>query len=341
MKCRTIAVMVAGGAMALAFSTANAAEFLMKMANGPGPLKNHYSHTAQFAFEKEVEEKSNGRIDVKFFWNFALGKNEKVLNLLRTGSVEGIVTSEGHLAPYFPNVQVLGVPYLFINRKVAWEVLDGPVGQEINERIAKEAGIRVLGWFENGGYRHYSSGKKPLKTVDDLKGMKIRTMTNPVHMEIVRSLGASPTPISWPDLYAALQTGVVEGQENSLATFRIPKLEEVQKHIILDGHVYSLNGFFISEKWFQSLPPDLQEIVTEAGRNATAVNRKVSVANFETDRKYLEGKGVSIVDVSAAEKKRFQDATQKPALDMLRKEVDTELLDKVLNAVKEAEAKHL
>ncbi|MEZ5730467.1 MAG: TRAP transporter substrate-binding protein, partial [Burkholderiaceae bacterium] len=227
-----------------------------------------------------------------------------------------------------------------INRQVAYEVLDGPVGQEISEGMAKKAGIRVLGWFENGGYRHYSSRDKPLKTMDDLKGMKIRTMTNPVHMQIVRSLGASPTPVSWPDLYAALQTGVVDGQENALATFRIPKLEEVQKHIMLDGHVYSINGFFVSEKWFQSLPADLKKIVTEAAAHATKRNREISQANFSMHRKYLEGKGVTISDVSAAEKKRFQDATQKPAIEMLRKEVDGALLDRLLVAVKAAEAKY-
>lgn len=279
-----------------------------------------------------------GRIMAKIYWNFALGKNEAVMNRLRTGQVEVILTSEGHVAPYYPSVQVLGIPYLFASRQIAYEVLDGPVGTKIANDMAAKAGIRVLRWWENGGYRHYSSNK-PLKSVDDLKGLKIRTMTNPVHMQIVRSLGASPTPIAWADLYTSLQSGVVDGQENALATFRIPKLEEVQKHIILDGHVYSVLGFFISEKFWKSLPPDLKKVVADAVDHGTKRNRQISFSNFESDRKYLEGKGVTVVDVSVAEKKKFQQLTQQPAIDALKKEVDPKLLADVLAAVAAAEKK--
>ncbi|MCP5266906.1 MAG: TRAP transporter substrate-binding protein [Burkholderiaceae bacterium] len=343
MKFKGILAALAGGVLALGATayapSTHAAPFLIKIAEGPGPKPNHYGHTPIQEFAKEIEEKSGGRIKAKIYWNFALGKNEAVLNRLRTGQVECIITSEGHVAPYYPDVQVLGIPYLFANRKVAYEVLDGPVGDKIAEGMAKKAGIRVLRWWENGGYRHYSSNK-PLKSVDDLKGLKIRTMTNPVHMQIVRSLGASPTPIAWADLYSSLQTGVVDGQENALATFRIPKLEEVQKHIILDGHVYSVLGFYMSEKFWQSLPADLKKIVSDAVDRATKRNREISFANFESDRKYLESKGVSVVDVSAAEKRRFQEMTQKPALEALKKEVDPKLLAELLEAVKAAEKKY-
>jgi tripartite ATP-independent transporter DctP family solute receptor len=341
MRLRRLATIMAGGALALgamAPSAAWAQQFTLKIAEGPGPLENNYGHVPLQEFVKEVEAKSGGRIKVNIHWNFALGKNEAVMNRLRTGQVEAILTSEGHLAPYYPDVQVLGVPYLFANRQVAYEVLDGPFGTKLAKEITEKTGIRVMGWGENGGYRHYSSNK-PIKSADDLKGLKIRTMTNPIHMQIVRSLGASPTPIAWADLYSSLQTGVVDGQENALATFRIPKLEEVQKHIILDGHVYSVLGWYLSEKFWQSLSPDLQKVVADASNRLIKRNREISVAQESEDRKYLEGKGVTVVDVSMAEKKRFQELTQGAAIETLKKEVNAKLLDELIVAVKAAEAK--
>ena len=338
-NARATAVLGSIALLALAtVSPARSQQFTLKIAEGPGPLENNYGHVPLAEFVKEVDVKSGGRIKAVIHWNFALGKNEAIMNCLKTGQVEAILTSEGHVAPHYPDVQVLGVPYLFANRKVAYEILDGPFGTKMAKDITEKTGIRVMGWGENGGYRHYSSNK-PMKSVDDLKGLKIRTMTNPIHMQIVRSLGASPTPIAWADLYSSLQTGVVDGQENALATFRIPKLEEVQKHIILDGHVYSVLGWYISEKFYQSLPPDLQKVVTDASNNLIKRNRQISTEQEENDRKYLVGKGVTVVDVSLAEKKRFQAATQSAAIEVLKEEVNGPLLEELMAAVKAAEAK--
>ena len=256
-----IAVLMCACAIALSATPIQAQEFKMKVAIGDPPQDNHFIHTPVFVFEKELEALSKGRIDVQIFWNGQLGKIENLMNQIRTGLVESTVGSDGHVTPYYGDIQILGIPYLFVDRKVAWHVFDSPFGQRLADEMAARSGIRPIAWLENGGYRHYSSKNKPLRTAADMKGLKIRTMTNPVHMEIVRSLGASPTPVPWSDLYTSLQTGVVDGQENSLSTFRIPKLEEVQKHIILDGHVYSVLAIFISEKWYQSLPADLKQAV--------------------------------------------------------------------------------
>jgi len=157
-------------------------------------------------------------------------------------------------------------------------------------------------------------------------------------MQIVKSLGASPTPIPWADLYTSLQTGVVDGQENSLSTFRVPKLEEVQKHIILDGHVYSIISLFISEQWLDSLPQDLRDAVAKAADNYKATNRRISQENEASDRAYIESQGVSIVDPTVEVKSEFQQRTQGPALESLRQNVDADLLDRLLAAVKTAEA---
>lgn len=327
-------------ALALTSHAAMAADYTMKISIGDAPLPedvDHYNQTGLRNFETDLEALSDGKIDVQIFWNGQLGKVENVLNLVRNGQVEGVIASDGHVAPYYPDIQVLGLPYLFIDRKVAYEVFDGEFGTYLGDKMAAESGIRPMPWLENGGYRHYSSNS-PMATVEDMKGLKIRTMNNPLHMQIVESLGGSPTPIPWADLYTSLQTGVVDGQENSLSTFRVPKLEEVQSNIILDGHVYSIISLFVSEKWYQSLPAELQDAVVQAADNYKATNRQLSQANEAGDRAYLEEAGVTIVDPSIEVKAQFQQLTQEPALKALRENVNGDLLDRLLAAVKAAEA---
>lgn len=338
---KTLAALMCAAAFALgAVGTlpAQAQEFKMKVAIGDPPQDNHFIHTPVFALERELESLSKGRIDVQIFWNGQLGKIENLMNQIRSGIVESTVGSDGHVTPYYGDIQILGIPYLFVDRKVAWHVFDGPFGQRLADEMAAKSGIRPIAWLENGGYRHYSSKSRPLRTATDMKGLKIRTMTNPIHMEIVRSLGASPTPVPWSDLYTSLQTGVVDGQENSLSTFRIPKLEEVQKHIILDGHVYSVLAIFISEKWYQGLPPDMKEAVKKAAAKAKQINRAMSVTAEMADRDYLVKSGVTIFDPSIKEKNEFRRLTQGPALEFMKKQgVSQKLLDDLQVAVRTAE----
>jgi C4-dicarboxylate-binding protein DctP len=327
-------------AMALMAHLAVAAEYTMKISIDDAPLPpgvENFYQTGLRNFEPDLEELSGGRIDVQIFWNGQLGKVENVINLVRNGQVEGVIASDGHVAPYYPDIQVLGLPYLFLEREVAYEVFDGEFGSYLADKMADESGLRPMPWLENGGYRHYSSNT-PIESVEDMAGMKIRTMNNPLHMQIVELLGASPTPIPWADLYTSLQTGVVEGQENSLSTFRVPKLEEVQKHIILDGHVYSILTLLISEQWLDSLPEDLQDAVAQAAENYKASNRAISQKGEMADRAYLESVGVTIFDPSTEAKAEFQDRTQGPALESIRGNVDADLLDRLLTAVEAAEA---
>ncbi len=315
-----------------------AADYVMKFSVSHSQRADHYLYTPVEVFGKELERLSEGRIDVQIYWGGSLGKISNVLGMLQGGLVEGVLAADGQLASYSKDVQVLAVPYLFENREIARNVLGGEFGTYLSDRIASETGIRPLGFMENGGYRHYSSNS-PITSAADMEGLKIRTMNNPVHMEIVRALGASPTPIAWGDLYTSLQTGVVDGQENALSTFRIPKLEEVQKHIILDGHVYGVVMLNVSEQFYKSLPEDLQDAVDEAAAIALELNHEMSIASEISDRKYLEEYGVSIVDVSAEEKAIFREKTQKPVLTKLEElGVDMDLLESLFEAISTAEA---
>lgn len=170
--------------MALSAGTGIAADYVMKIGMGappPDPESPDHARTTLAAFEQDLEAASDGRIDVQIFWNDQLGKVENNINLVRGGQIEGQITSDGPLVPYYADVQILGVPYLFPTAEIAHEVLDGPAGQKLADDLAAATGIRTLGWMENGGFRHFSSSR-PLTSIEDFQGLKMRTMSNPAHM---------------------------------------------------------------------------------------------------------------------------------------------------------------
>lgn len=299
---------------------------------------NAFSYTPFEVLSREIEGRSGGRLSVDFFPGGQLGSVESIVNQARDGVIQAAVAADGAIASLFPEIQVLSVPYAFASREIAWHVLDGPFGQKLSGMMAEKTGLRPLGWYENGGYRHYSSTDRELKTADDLAGLKMRTMAHPMHMEIASNLGMSPTPIPWGELYTSLQTGVVDGQENAIPTFIVPKLQEVQKYIVLDGHVYAIITVAVNEAWYQGLPDDLRAILKQATEVAVWTNRGLSVSNEIAGIRFLENEGVTINDVSAAEKARFREKTQGPAIEWLRGEIDGAIIDDLLTAVAEAEA---
>lgn len=316
---------------------ADGAEFTMRFATASPEAENNFSWTPLEVLAREIEARSGGRIEVEMYPGAQLGGIESLVNQVKDGIIQACDPADGHFASTFPDIQALGIPYLFVNREVAWRVLDGPVGAKLRERMAKEIGLRPLYWSENGGFRHYTSASTPMKTATDMAGLKMRTMNHPLHMEIASSLGMSPTPIAWGELYTALQTGVVQGQENSIPTFMIPKLYEVQKHMVLDGHVYSINTVTVNEAWYQGLPPELRRAVDQAADIALVTNRGLSVSNERAGRKFLEEQGVTIYEPTAAEKAGYRKLAQGKAVDWLKTKVDPALIDEVLASVTEAE----
>lgn len=318
-------------------TAARAAEFTLVFGSASPEAENNFSWTHLEVLKREIEARSGGRIEVQMFPGAQLGGIESLVNQVKDGIIQAADPADGHFAATFPDIQVLGIPYVFVSREVAWRVLDGPFGEKMRERMAAEVGLRPLFWSENGGFRHYTNSSKEVRTAADMGGLKMRTMNHPLHMEIAKSLGMSPTPIAWGELYTALQTGVVEGQENAIPTFLIPKLYEVQKYMVLDGHVYSINTVVLNEAWYQGLPDDLKDAVDQAAAIALTTNRGLSVANEISGRHYLESQGMVIHDPTAAEKAEFRALAQPPAVEWLKGQVDPALIDEMLAAVAEAE----
>lgn len=286
-------------------------------------------------FAKEVKARSGGRIDVQVFGAGALGGERDLVEGVKNGFIQAGLAS-GVMANFYPSAMVTDIPYLFPNEEVADKVMDGPFGQKLAEGFHAATGMHNL-CFGEVGFRHFSTGKTPVRSPKDLTGLKIRVQETPLYVTEMKALGAQPTPIAFPETYTALQTGVVDGEENPLPTMIFAKFYEVQKHVTLDGHNYGVDWFVMSDKFFKSLPADLQKVVTDSARAACGAERKANRTFTANATKILAEKGVTVYTPTAEEKGQFRAAAQPPVISFLKTKIDPKLIDGIQAAVKEAE----
>jgi len=283
-------------------------------------------------FKYEVERQSNGRIQVELIWGGALGSPEDMLKQVMMGQIQGSNPSEGALAEVFKPVQVLSIPYLLGDEYQAWRLYDGPFIQKLNKELLDKTGMRVLHWWESGGFKQWTNSKRRVRTPADMKGLKIRVMPSPIFQTMVSSLGASPTPISFSELFGALKSKTVDGQENALSLVDLFKYHQVQKHVTVDNHVYAISTMIINEKFYQSLPPDLQQVIDKAQKIALSVNRGVSRYTDHMAIDNLKKQGMDVYVTSLKEREQFKNKAQGPVVEWLRQEVGNEWVDGMLQA---------
>lgn len=234
---------------------------------------------------KELLESKSGDYEVKIYHSASLGTETEILQQIQMNTVQmGIITA-GPFDVFVPEVRVINYPFLFDGYEQVDEVLDGPAGQELLKRLER-VGFKGLAFSENG-FRNLTNNKRPVHTVDDVKGLKIRVMESVLHKELWRMLGANPTPMGWP-IYTELQQGTIDGQENPLSVIWTYKLYEVQKYLSLTGHVYSAHIDVANLKWFEGLPAKDQQLIrecmVEAAKYERAWNRE-NEATFLADLK--------------------------------------------------------
>lgn len=201
---------------------------------------------------------------------------------------------------------MLDLPYLFTTREAAFAAVDGELGVKLNEYLMKK-GFWVLGYQENG-FRHVTNSRQPVRTPADLKGLKIRTMENPMHLAYFKALGANPTPMSWGELYTALQQGTVDAQENPYAMIVDGKFYEVQKYVSETGHVFSYEILIANKKFMEKLPQDLRALVADSARAAILKQREMMIkmeGDFKAD---VVKAGMQANELTPEEKKPFVDA---------------------------------
>jgi tripartite ATP-independent transporter DctP family solute receptor len=288
---------------------------------------SHYG-VAIDAFAREVEKRTNGRYKIQNFYAGAGGGPRAALaegdqRTAERESIEGVqlgtldltMTSTGPVPNFVPEVAILDIPFLFRDYAHARSVLDGPIGQDLLKKFDAK-GITALAWGENG-FRHMTNNNHPVNTPDDLKGLKMRTMENPIHIEAYRQFGILPTPMAFTEVFTALQQGTVDGQENPLSVITAAKLDQVQKYLSLTGHVYSPALILMSKAQFDKLSPADQQAFKDAAKEAVKVNR----ARIDDDEHRAVGdlrtKGMAVVD--SLDKAKFQTALAPVYADFAKK----------------------
>src|SRR5574343_66387 len=234
-------------------------------------VNSHYGAGAQ-AWADAVEKSSNGAFKFKQFPSSALGGERDMIEGLQLGTLEAVIVSTGALSNFVPEVGVVDIPFLFRDTAHARKVLDGEFGQDLLTKF-KKRGLIALAWGEQG-FRHLSNNKHPVNKPKDLKGLKIRTMENPVHILPFRTMGASPTPMAWPEVNGALQQGTIDGKENPLSVFVSAKLWQVQKNLTLTGHVYAPIALVVSPAFFGSLTDAQKTAFIEGAKMGAQASRK-------------------------------------------------------------------
>ena len=267
---RTFIAACASAAVALTAGTAAAAPKEVKLGYALA-VNSHYGAAAK-AWADSAEKATGGAFTVKHFPSSALGGERELIEGLQLGTVEAILVSTGALSNFVPEIGVVDIPFLFRDTAHARKVLDGDFGQDLLTKF-KKRGLIALAWGEQG-FRHLSNNKHPVNKPEDLKGLKIRTMENPVHILAFRTMGASPTPMAWPEVIGALQQGTIDGQENPLSVFVSAKLWQVQKNLTLTGHVYAPIALVVSPAFFGSLTDAQKTAFIEGAKIGAQASRK-------------------------------------------------------------------
>lgn len=259
----------------------------------------HIYNVGMEHFAKLVKDKTKGELDIQIFPAAQLGSERDFVEGLQLGTLEMTLTSTGPMGNFVPDIKLFNLPYLFANREEAYKILDGPIGTEIADKLLK-IGIRSFGWYENG-FRNVTNNKRPINSVADMKGIKIRVMEDSLFIDSMKALGASPLPMAFGELYTALEQGTVDAQENPLGNIYTSRFQEVQKYLAMTGHFYSPAMLLVSEMFYKSLSPELQKALAEAGAEARDYERQLSIDSELDYKKKLLDAGMKITEPEKAE----------------------------------------
>jgi tripartite ATP-independent transporter DctP family solute receptor len=269
---------------------ANAAEFSYKL-GGSSPMEHPAMAHAQDAANK-IKEQTNGRLEITIYPNSVLGGDTAMIAQVIAGALEMYILPIDLLAPRNPICGIPGVGFAFANYDQVWAAMDGDLGNLLRN-VAEGIGLYCLDKGYDHGFRQITTRNKPITSPDDLRGFKIRLPVAPYLISLFRHLGASPTAINFNEVYSALQTGIVDGQENPLVLIDTAKLYEVQKYCSLTNHVWAGFHTSFSIPAWKKLPPDVQEIVHKHFTAAALAERQDFVTMTKNEQQNLTGKGLT------------------------------------------------
>lgn len=310
---------------AVTSAPAMAKEFNLAIAVG---MESHYG-AGSTAFKETFERLSDGAHTVTIRPAGMLGGEREVIEGLQIGTIELALSSTGPIGNFVPEVYALDFPFLFKNATVAREILDGEIGDELLAEFEK-AGLIGLAWGENG-VRQITNSVRPIRTTEDLQGLKLRTMENQVHIAAFEAAGAAPTPMSWPEVITSLRQGTIDGQENPISILVSQKLWETQKYVTLTSHVYSPTAMMMSKIHWDMLSDEEKGWFRQAARDAITAQRANVSAADENGVQIMRDHGMEVI--TEIDTEAFQKAVQ-PAYDQYAEKYGAEMIQRIRDAQK-------
>jgi tripartite ATP-independent transporter DctP family solute receptor len=280
------------GALTLGLASTTYAQTVMR--SSISVAQNSHQGVGVDVLAQEVEKRTKGRIIIKNFYSGSLGGERESIESVQLGTQELTGTSTGPIPNFVPAVRILDIPFLFRDKAHARAVLDGPIGDALLKEFDSK-GFKALAWSENG-VRHMTNSKRPVNVPDDLKGLKMRTMENPVHVAAYKGFGIITTPMAFPEVFTALQQGVVDGQENPLSVIMAAKFEQVQKFMTLTAHVYSPAIFLMNKATFDKLSAADKQAFIDAAKIAAKAQRARVDQDDANGVAYLRSKGMNVIE---------------------------------------------
>ena len=273
-----------------------------------GVSKEHPMGNGLATMGKCTADKSGGKLKIKPFWDGSLGSDLTATQQVRTGSLEMVLTSTAPLVGILPALGVFDLPFLFNNEKEADQVLDGKVGDWFNTKLPA-VGVVNLAYWENG-FRHVTNSKRPITKLEDFQGVKMRVMQNNIFLDTFSNLGSNAVPMAFSEVYSALETKTVDGQENPYANIENMKFYEVQKYLTLTKHAYSPTLVLVSKKVWDTLSPAEQTTLRDCAALGRDEQRRVNRASGENSVANLKAKGMQVNDISPAETQRMREKSK-------------------------------
>jgi tripartite ATP-independent transporter DctP family solute receptor len=312
-------------ALIAANAGAAAAQTTYKM-NISIPQNSHYG-AAVDAMAPDLEKRTGGRYKMQNFYASALGNEREATEAVQLGTLDLVMTSTGPIPNFVPEAAILDIPFLFRDYAHARATLDGPIGQEILAKFDSK-GFKALAWGENG-FRHMTNSKHAVNGPEDLKGLKLRTMENPIHIQAYKGFGIIPTPMAISEVFTGLQQGTVDGQENPISVIQSWKFDQVQKHLTLTGHVYSPAVILMNKGLWDKLAEADKTAFLEAAKVGVKANR----ARIDDDEKngvaYLRSKGMQVVE--NVDRSKYQE-TLKPVFAEFSKKFGEAAIQRIRDA---------
>jgi tripartite ATP-independent periplasmic transporter solute receptor, DctP family len=239
------------------------------------PTEDHPVGEASRFFAERVKEKTGGRITIETFGNGVLGSEPDMQASVQAGFIDIMVGPTPNLVGVVPEFMIFDLPFFYKDFAAVDAVMDGEVGEKLFSLLQEKTGIVGLAWWDNG-FRHMTNAIRPVNTVEDMAGLNIRVIPNPLYIATWTALGTNPTPLPWPELYSALENHSVDGQETPYALIYTARFYEVQKYLAKTGHVYTPFVLLASQKWFSSLSDEDKALVMEAAKESAAFQREIS-----------------------------------------------------------------